>query len=132
MGTATTSRMGDALRALSLETIAKPGAYGWPNTAVCHLCAEREETLPRVFFFQMSGIGQHPSLGMGFQVPEPSLWRQDRVTMSTAADMLRLFLRRAMQFGWRPGSGAYTQIRTASISRESRATLSTPLGYIQL
>ncbi|GFN98831.1 hypothetical protein PoB_002533700 [Plakobranchus ocellatus] len=36
---------------------------------------------------------------------DDSLWREDRGAMSTAANMLRTFLWRAMAVGARPGSG---------------------------
>ncbi|GFN92388.1 hypothetical protein PoB_001889400 [Plakobranchus ocellatus] len=82
-------------RARHTLLLADRARHGWSTTTACRLCGERDETITHVLSECREVVGDRPSGWPAVPVNE-ILWCGDRVAMSTAAKIMRKFLR-AMQ-----------------------------------
>ncbi|GFO19799.1 hypothetical protein PoB_004630400 [Plakobranchus ocellatus] len=76
--------------------LADRARHVWSATTACRLCGEQEETVQHVLSECWEVAGDRPS-GWPDKPANEILWCGDRVAMSTAAKIMRMFLRRAMQ-----------------------------------
>ncbi|GFN95616.1 hypothetical protein PoB_002212200 [Plakobranchus ocellatus] len=85
-------------RARAKHTLLLPdrARHGWSETTACRLCGEQEETVMHVLSECREMAGDRPS-GWSYKPASEILWCGDRIVMSTAAKIMRKFLRRAMQ-----------------------------------
>ncbi|GFN94041.1 reverse transcriptase [Plakobranchus ocellatus] len=83
-------------RAKHTLLLADRARHGWSATTACRLCGEREETITHVLSECREIAGDRLS-GWSARPMNEILWCCDRVAMSTAAKIMRKFLRRAMR-----------------------------------